>query len=33
VDDEVLVAFVHGDIRAPMVLGELWSGEDHPSNR
>jgi uncharacterized protein involved in type VI secretion and phage assembly len=28
VDDEVLVAFVHGDIRAPVILGSLWSGED-----
>ena len=30
VDDEVLVAFEHGDIRRPYVLGALWNGKDHP---
>jgi len=30
VDDEVLVAFVHGDIRTPVVVGELWGGGDAP---
>lgn len=28
VDDEVLVAFEHGDIRYPIVLGALWNGVD-----
>lgn len=30
VDDEVLVAFEHGDIRRPYVLGGLWNGSDKP---
>jgi len=30
VDDEVLIAFEHGDIRRPMVLGCLWNGVDAP---
>jgi uncharacterized protein involved in type VI secretion and phage assembly len=30
VNDEVLVAFEHGDIRAPCVLGALWNGVDKP---
>jgi uncharacterized protein involved in type VI secretion and phage assembly len=30
VDDEVLVAFEHGDVRAPYVLGALWNGQDSP---
>ena len=30
VDDEVLIAFEHGDIRRPMVLGFLWNGVDAP---
>ena len=30
VDDEVLVAFGHGDMRFPYVLGALWNGEDTP---
>jgi len=30
VDDEVLVAFEHGDIRFPFVLGALWNGQDKP---
>lgn len=30
VDDEVLVAFEHGDIRFPYVLGALWNGVDTP---
>lgn len=30
VDDEVLVAFEHGDPRFPYVLGVLWNGKDKP---
>jgi uncharacterized protein involved in type VI secretion and phage assembly len=30
VDDEVLVAFDHGDMRFPYVLGGLWNGKDAP---
>jgi uncharacterized protein involved in type VI secretion and phage assembly len=30
VDDEVLVAFEHGDLRFPYVLGALWNGQDKP---
>lgn len=35
VDDEVLVAFDHGEIHHPYVLGALWNGQDAPpeSNR
>lgn len=29
-DDEVLVAFVHGDMRFPIVLGGLYNGMDKP---
>jgi uncharacterized protein involved in type VI secretion and phage assembly len=29
-DDEVLVAFEHGDVRFPYVLGALWNGVDKP---
>ncbi|MFZ0771188.1 MAG: phage baseplate assembly protein V [Candidatus Sulfotelmatobacter sp.] len=30
VDDEVLVAFEHGDVRSPYVIGALWNGKDAP---
>ena len=29
-DDEVLIAFEHGDPRWPYVLGSLWNGQDSP---
>jgi phage baseplate assembly protein V len=31
VGDEVLVAFIHGDMRMPMVLGGLYNGKDKPA--
>jgi uncharacterized protein involved in type VI secretion and phage assembly len=30
VNDEVLLAFEHGDMRYPYVLGGLWNGQDAP---
>jgi uncharacterized protein involved in type VI secretion and phage assembly len=30
VGDEVLLAFAHGDVRIPFVVGALWNGEDAP---
>lgn len=30
VDDEVLVAFEHGDVRFPYVVGAMWNGQDKP---
>lgn len=30
VDDEVLVAFNHGDVRFPYILGALWNGKELP---
>lgn len=30
INDEVLVAFEHGDITRPCILGALWNGRDKP---
>ena len=30
VDDEVLVAFEHGQVEYPYILGALWNGKDKP---
>jgi uncharacterized protein involved in type VI secretion and phage assembly len=30
--DEVLVSFVHGDMRLPVILGGLYNGSDKPSS-
>ncbi|MBD2341680.1 phage tail protein [Calothrix sp. FACHB-156] len=30
VNDEVLVAFEHGDVAFPYILGALWNGKDQP---
>lgn len=32
VNDEVLLAFEHGDIHRPYVIGALWNGKDGPPN-
>ncbi|MEM6253788.1 MAG: VgrG-related protein [Cyanobacteria bacterium P01_D01_bin.156] len=32
IDDEVLVAFEHGDIHRPYILGGVWNGADAPPN-
>jgi phage baseplate assembly protein V len=33
VDDEVLVAFEHGIVEMPYVLGALWNGKDKPPEK
>jgi uncharacterized protein involved in type VI secretion and phage assembly len=30
VNDEVMVAFEHGDVRSPYIVGALWNGQDAP---
>ena len=30
IGDEVLVAFEHGDVRFPCIVGSLWNGKDAP---
>jgi uncharacterized protein involved in type VI secretion and phage assembly len=30
VDDEVMLAYEHGDINRPIVLGAIWNGKDKP---
>lgn len=30
VNDEVLVAFEHGDVKSPYIVGALWNGKDAP---
>ena len=32
IDDEVLVAFEHGDVQCPCIVGFLWNGKDKPPN-
>lgn len=33
INDEVLVAFEHGDMHRPYVLGGVWNGKDAPSEK
>ena len=33
VDDEVLVAFEHGQVEFPYILGSLWNGKDAPPEK
>jgi len=33
IDDEVLVAFEHGDIHRPYILGGVWNGKDAPPEK
>jgi phage protein D len=33
IDDEVLVAFEHGDINRPYIIGSVWNGKDKPPEK
>lgn len=33
INDEVLVAFEHGDIHRPYIIGGVWNGKDAPSTK
>lgn len=33
VDDEVLVAFEHGNVNYPYIIGALWNGKDKPPEK
>src|SRR5262245_16019738 len=33
IDDEVLIAFEHGDVNRPYILGCLWNGQDAPTKK
>ncbi|HAZ44405.1 MAG TPA: type IV secretion protein Rhs [Cyanobacteria bacterium UBA11369] len=33
INDEVLVAFEHGDIHRPYIIGAVWNGKDAPPNQ
>ena len=33
IDDEVLVAFEHGDIHRPYIIGGVWNGQDKPPEK
>ena len=30
IGDEVIVAFEHGDVRFPYIIGSVWNGKDRP---
>ena len=30
IEDEVIVAFEHGDVRFPYIIGSVWNGKDQP---
>ena len=30
IGDEVIISFIHGDIRHPVILGGLYNGQDRP---
>jgi uncharacterized protein involved in type VI secretion and phage assembly len=33
IDDEVLVAFEHGDVNRPYIIGSVWNGKDNPPEK
>jgi uncharacterized protein involved in type VI secretion and phage assembly len=33
INDEVLVAFEHGDINRPYIIGSVWNGKDNPPEK